>query len=315
MVSLFIAGSLSMQLCAQTAQDSTEVVKVIPTASPNNAKGIKVKGVVKSAKTKLGLSGINVAVDGFSAAITNNDGTFEVRVPNLDAKLKISGENYQTKVYALKKQKSSIEIYLYEPNYSPSYEVANLPSGEKMQFDNTNATSIVNFEKGQWSNPVNESIGGYLQGRATGLTSVRSSGTPGTGSYLTIRGFNSLYATNKPLIVVDGMIYDDEDYGSGIVQNNMSSPLTNIDVKDIEDVTIIKDGSSLYGTKGANGVINITTTRATELSTKIDFTMYGGVNQLQISCRCWVLKGFVLICHNWKRLVVCLNSRLPLCPT
>lgn len=278
-VSLFFAGSLSMQLCAQTVQDSTMVVKVNPTATANNAKGIKVKGVVKSAKTKVGLSGINVAVDGFSAAITNNDGSFEVRVPNLDAKLKISGENYQTKVYALKKQKSGIEIYLYEPNYAPSYEVANLPSGEKMQFDNTNATSIVNFEKGQWSSPVNESIGGYLQGRATGLTSVRSSGTPGTGSYMTIRGFNSLYATNKPLIVVDGMIYDDEDYGSGIVQNNMSSPLTNIDVKDIEDVTIIKDGSSLYGTKGGNGVINITTTRATELSTKIDFTMYGGVNQ------------------------------------
>ncbi|SHG46915.1 TonB-linked outer membrane protein, SusC/RagA family [Flavobacterium fluvii] len=278
-VSLFFAGSLSMQLFAQAVQDSTVTVKAIPTSTSKNAKGIKVKGVVKSAKNKVGLSGINVAVEGFSAAITNNDGSFEVKVPNLDAKLKISGENYQTKVYALKQQKSEIEIYLYEPNYAPSYEVANLPSGDKMQYDNTNATSVVNFEKGQWSSPVNESIGGFLQGKVAGLTAIRSSGTPGTGSYMTIRGFNSLYATNKPLIVVDGMIYDDEDYGSGIVQNNMSSPLTNIDVKDIEDVTIIKDGSSLYGTKGGNGVINITTTRATELSTKIDFTMYGGVNQ------------------------------------
>ena len=121
-VSLFFAGSLSMQLCAQTVQDSTVTVKAIPTATPNNAKGIKVKGVVKSAKNKVGLSGINVAVDGFSAAITHDDGSFAVRVPNLDANLKISGENYQTKVYALKKQQSGIEIYLLEPNYAPTYE-------------------------------------------------------------------------------------------------------------------------------------------------------------------------------------------------
>ena len=61
--------------------------------------------------------------------------------------------------------------------------------------------------------------------KSAGLNSVRNSGTPSAGAYLTLRGFNSLYGTNKPLIIVDGMIYDDEDYGSGIIQNNSSSPL------------------------------------------------------------------------------------------
>jgi TonB-linked SusC/RagA family outer membrane protein len=112
-----------------------------------------------------------------------------------------------------------------------------------------------------------------------GLNSIRKSGVPGAGADLMLRGFNSLYASNKPLIIVDGMIYDDEDYGSGIIQNNSSSPLANIDVKDIEDVTVLKDASSLYGTKGANGVIIINTTRPIDLTTKIDFTMYGSVNQ------------------------------------
>ena len=280
LTSIFFAGSLSVQLYAQTVQDSTVTVIAMPkSASPKIIKGILVKGVVKSAKTKIGLSGMSVAVTDFSATITNNDGSFEIRVPNLETLLKISGENFQTKVYALKKQESGIEIFLSEPNYASTYQMANLPGGEKMQYDNTNAATVVDFSKEQWSNPVNESIGGFLQGKVAGLTAVRSSGSPSAGTYLTLRGFNSLYASNKPLIIVDGMIYDDEDYGSGIVQNNVSSPLTNIDVKDIEDVTIIKDGSSLYGTKGANGVINITTTRATELSTKIDFTMYGGINQ------------------------------------
>ncbi|MFV5687683.1 SusC/RagA family TonB-linked outer membrane protein [Flavobacterium sp. ZT3R25] len=276
LVSMFFAGELYVPLYAQEAQDpSTTAITTIN----KKVKGILVKGVVKNAKTKVALSGINIAVEGFSAAITNDDGSFEIRVPNLEAVLKISGEAFQAKVYALKNQESGIEIFLSEPYYAPAYQIANLPSGEKMQYENTGANSVVNFKKNQWSSVVNESVGGFLQGKVAGLNTVRNSGTPGAGAYLALRGFNSLYATNKPLIVVDGMIYDDEDYGSGIVQNNISSPLTNIDVKDIEDVTVIKDGSSLYGTKGANGVINITTTRATELSTKIDFTMYGGINQ------------------------------------
>lgn len=277
LVSLFFGGELYVPLYAQVSQDSTSTTTV---ATPNKKpKGILVKGVVKNAKTKQTLSGINITVEGFSAAITNDDGSFEVRVPNLETLLKISGENFQTKVYALRRQESGIEIFLSEPNYAPAYQVANMASGEQMQYNNTNAASEVNFSKDQWSNPINESVGGFLQGKVAGLNTVRNSGTPGAGAYLSLRGFTSLYATNKPLIIVDGMIYDDEDYGSGIVQNNISSPLTNIDVKDIEDVTVIKDGSSLYGTKGANGVIKITTIRPSELTTKIDFTMYGGVNQ------------------------------------
>jgi TonB-linked SusC/RagA family outer membrane protein len=278
-VSLFFAGGLYVPLHAQEVQDS--IATVNPTINKtSNIKGILVKGVVKNAKTKAPLSGINVAVDGFSAVITNDDGSFEIKVPNLETLLRISGENFQTRLYALREQESGLEIFLNESNYAPAYQMANLASGDKMQYNNTNAASVVNFSKDQWSNPINESVGGFLQGKVAGLNVIRNSGTPGAGSNLSLRGFTSLYATNKPLIIVDGMIYDDEDYGSGIIQNNISSPLSNIDVKDIEDVTVIKDGSSLYGTKGANGVIKITTIRPTELSTKIDFTTYGAVNQI-----------------------------------
>ena len=276
MVSVFCAGELYAPLYAQESQKETTATK---TTINKTKKGILVKGFVKSAQTKLALSGINVAVEGFSAAITNDDGSFEIKVPHLEALLKVSGENFQTEVHALRNQESGIEIYLSEPNYSPTYQIANMAQGDKMQYANTHAATVVDFDKDQWSNPVNESVGGFLQGKVAGLLTTRNSGTPGAGTYLSLRGFNSLYATNKPLIIVDGMIYDDEDYGSGILQNNVSSPLTNIDVKDIEDITVIKDGSSLYGTKGANGVIKITTIRPTELSTKIDFSMYGGVNQ------------------------------------
>ena len=146
LISLFFAGSLNVPLHAQTVQDSTVTVIAMPTnTTPKKTEGILVKGVVKSAKTKGGLSGISVAVSGFSAAITNNDGSFEIRVPNLETILKISGENFQTKVYALKKQQSGIAIFLSESNYAPTYQIDNLQAGEIMQYNSTNAASVVDF--------------------------------------------------------------------------------------------------------------------------------------------------------------------------
>lgn len=277
LMSLFFAGGLNVSLHAQTVQDSTVTAARIST--PKIKKGILVKGVVKSAKTNAGLSGINVTVKDFSAAITNDDGTFEINVPHLEAVLIVKGPDLQTKVYPLKNRTSGLEFFLYEEYYSPFFQTANLPSGEELQYSNTAAANVVNFKRDQWSSPIKESIGDFIQGKAAGLNSVRKSGAPGAGAYLTLRGFTSLYATNKPLIIVDGMIYDDEDYGSGIIKNVNSSPLENIDVKDIENITVLKDNTTMYGTKGANGVIIINTTRPVDLSTKIDFTMYGSYNQ------------------------------------
>ncbi|MCX2679822.1 SusC/RagA family TonB-linked outer membrane protein [Galbibacter sp. EGI 63066] len=269
---ILLIGSAGSNLYAQNVSDSTSI-------NSQSNKGIEVKGLIKSAKTSEGISGINISVKDFSAAISEDDGNFSINVPHLNVLLTVSGEGYQTKVFPLNNRESGIEICLFEENYSQFYQTATLPGKEQLQYTTPNAVKVTNLEEDQWGNPVNQSIAPFLQGRMAGLNSVRNSGVPGAGAYLTIRGFNSLYATNKPLIVVDGMVYDEEDYGSGILQYNSSSPLSMIDVKDIEDITVLKDGSSLYGTKGGNGVIIITTTRPVELSTKIDFTMYGGINE------------------------------------
>ncbi len=270
LIGILVASGFPAKVYAQNS-DTTKV-------ATEEVKGIKVTGVVRNAKTSEGISGINIAVTGYSAAITNEDGSFEINVPHLNAFLSVSGQDFQTKVHPLNNQAQNIEIILYENDYSPFYRTAKLPGGKALQYTNSKATAVVDFSEDQWSSPVNESVGDFLQGKIAGLNIIRKSGVPGTGAYINLRGFTSLYATNKPLIIVDGMIYDDEDYGSGIIQNNMSSSLSMIDVKDIEDVTVLKDGSALYGSKGANGVIEITTTRPTDLSTKIDFTVYGGIN-------------------------------------
>ena len=120
---------------------------------------------------------------------------------------------------------------------------------------------------------------GILQGRIPGLNVIRRSGTPGVGANLFLRGYNSLYATNKPLIVIDNMIYDANEYGESIIANHYSNPMALIDIKDIDDITVLKDASSIYGTKGANGAIIITTAQAKTQATRIDFAAYSGFNQ------------------------------------
>ena len=93
-----------------------------------------------------------------------------------------------------------------------------------------------------------------------------------------IRGFSSLNATNQPLVVVDGMIYDINSYGSSLIPGYRVNPLSGIDIYDIENITVLKDAAAIYGAKAANGVILITTERTHRQATSIDFRMHGGIN-------------------------------------
>ena len=240
-------------------------------------KGPKVKGIVKDASTGEAIVGVNISVPGYSAAITDDEGRFTITVPDLSAVLALKGEGYQNKEYPVKKGEE-LEILLYEAGYSSFYNTVTLPSGTRSQYGVPYAVRSVDVERSQWES-AGESAGSFMQGRVAGLNAVRRSGTPNSGVNLNIRGYNSLYASNQPLIVVDGMIYDDADYGLELIKNSITSPLTNIELRDIEDITVLKDGSSLYGTKGSNGVVMITTTRPKDFTTKIDAAVYGGFNQ------------------------------------
>jgi len=234
-----------------------------------------IRGAIKEAATGLPLPGINISVPGYSAAITNEKGSFRIKVPSPDAVLTVSGQGYQVKEIVLKGQRN-ITAMLHEASFNSVYDNAILPFGSQSKNRIIYSVSAVNAED-KWQR-VAVSPDAYLQGDVAGLNVIRRSGTPGIGAELFLRGYTSLYATNKPLIVVDGMIYDTNEYGGSLIAGHVNNPLADIDVKDIDNFTVIKDGTSTYGTKGANGVILITTSRAKELATKIDFSVSGGFN-------------------------------------
>lgn len=235
----------------------------------------KVTGTVREASTAKPLSGINISVQGFSAALTDDKGYFSITVPNEDAALRISGPGYQYKEVPLK-GRSAVEISLFEEAFNSIYDDAYMPFGNKPLNQITHAVSSVS-NSGNW-NRISETPDSWLQGKVSGLDVIRRSGTPSIGADLLLRGYNSLHATNQPLYVVDGVIYDVNSYGNSLITGHVTNPLADIDIKDIENITVIKDAASIYGTRAGNGVILITTSIAKDVATKIDFATYGGYN-------------------------------------
>jgi TonB-linked SusC/RagA family outer membrane protein len=277
--SLLLARQLTPVLTADIGQKAKDTT-IVPSATANLAKDktpLKVSGVIKDAATGKPLGAVNISIPNYSGALSDDKGSFSIKVPSYNATLIISGEGFQTKEIPLKGKKM-VTALLYEESFTSMYDNVVLPFGVKAQSKTVNAISSFNTE-GSW-NRSTETPDGYLQGKVAGLNATMRSGTPNAGAYLTLRGYNSVYANNQPLIVVDGMIYDINDFGTSLISNHYTNALANIDPRDIENVTVIKDGSSTYGTKGANGVILITTTHAKDVATKIDFGIYSGVNMV-----------------------------------
>lgn len=238
-------------------------------------KGVTIKGKITDAVTQKAISGIRVQIESFSAAITDDNGNFSLVVPSYNSTLQISGEGYDQRFVPLQGKKE-ISVALLDETHESIHETINTPTGVLIKRNLT--ASVGSYNVNGMAQPT-ETADALLQGRIAGLNVVRRSGLQGAGANLFMRGYNSLYATNKPLIVVDNLLYDANEYGQSIIANNYTNPFSLIDLKDIDNITVLRDASSIYGTKGANGAIIITTSRPKSQATKIDFAAYTGFNQ------------------------------------
>jgi TonB-linked SusC/RagA family outer membrane protein len=263
---------IGFNLSAQ-GTDSVKTDKVKPVTAKNQ---LSATGTVKDAATGKPITGMSVSVPGFSSSFTDDKGRFSVHVPNYEITLVISGPGYQQKDVPLKSRRN-ISASLFEESFNSIYDQAALLTGTAQLNKTSSAVAAINTQGGWELN--SETPETYLQGRVSGLNVVRRSGTPGEGADLFLRGFTSLNTRNQPLIVVDGMVYDNTSYGNSIISGHVDNALQHIDVKDIDKITVIKDATaSVYGARSANGVIMITTSHAKELTTKIDFGVFTGLN-------------------------------------
>lgn len=228
-----------------------------------------ITGSVSEASSGLSLSGARVQAYNNSqfVAMTDEEGSFALEVPVYINVLSIRLDGYADGQLALKGQETGLEALLYPesfvPMLSPITNVHN--SGSADRFDLSSAISI--------ESEIQAQLGAEVR-------SISRSGIPGTGAVMFIGGYNSLNVNAQPLIVLDDVILD-QQYGREMLHagyyNNILSALA---VNDIESVTVLKNGSSLYGAKGANGVLIIKTKRNQSMVTRIDACLSAGVESM-----------------------------------
>lgn len=212
---------------------------------------------------------------GKSSAFTNEEGLFKLQViGEPKPSIIVSAPGYQTREVPSRNQD-----FL---SFTLSNEQFGKALGSKAQqaqidpFIKKEGAAIVTMEEIDLVNPM-ESVESVLQSKFGTIRSVTHSGMPGVGAAMFLRGINTLNVNAKPLFILDGVMLQNYDDQNSVHDGFFSNPLTHIDLREVESITVIKDAVSLYGAKAANGVVVIETKRSKDMVTHITANINGGV--------------------------------------
>ena len=243
-----------------------------PMAAPVMEVMIQVSGTVTAAADGEGLPGVNVLVKGSSTGtVTDISGAYSISTTGEDEVLVFSSIGYLTQEVPLN-GRTVIDVAMSEDVQSLE-EIVVIGYGTQRSKDVTGAVATVDQEAIE-NVPVS-SIDQKMVGQVAGVQIQQVSGAPGGGTSVKIRGSGSLGAGNEPLYVVDGMPYSSD-------MNQTLNPLSFLDPNTIESITVLKDASStaIYGSRGANGVIMITTKKGSYEQMRVNVSSMYGVQQV-----------------------------------
>lgn len=225
------------------------------------------------------LPGANILEKGKTNA-TKSDavGNYKIRVSDPNATLIFSYVGYKTKEVKISGQ-STIHVEL-ELSASSVQEVVVVGYGTQQRKDITGSISTISASK--IKNQPAVSVDQLLQGRAAGVDVSQASGAPGGRLNIRIRGASSLNAGNEPLFVIDDVpVYNSSKDPSGTSYGTFTATnaLASLNPNDIESIQVLKDASAtaIYGSRGSNGVIIITTKRGSGNGIAVDYNGYYGV--------------------------------------
>lgn len=232
------------------------------------------------------LPGVSVVIKGStSGTITDVNGYYSLNKVNAESTLVFSFVGMKTQEIRFQDQ-SIINVKMEEETIGLD-EVVAIGYGTVKKSDLTG--SVSSLRKEDMNKGVTSSIAGLLQGKAAGVQISLASAEPGGGTTIQIRGAGSVNAGSDPLYVVDGLPIETSQVvgGNGASVPGVRvprSPISNINPSDIESIEILKDASAtaIYGARGANGVILVTTKKGSQGDMKISYNGYVGV-QLPIN--------------------------------
>lgn len=232
-----------------------------------------VKGTIVDAHTKKPVTAAQISdLNNTASAVSDENGNFTIQLNSLTSVLRVAAYDYKPVEVSLR-GRDVVSIELYSDVYSNYFKSVNTLIGEKS--NSSLSSSIKTADQIEQSNAITADE--VIQSRLSGdIRGISRSGVPGIGSSLFIRGINSLNANAQPLFIVDGVIWNSLYDVTSIQQGFFSNSLENIDVNDIESISVLKDGTSMYGSKASNGVVIIKTKRASSMVTKINLSVLSG---------------------------------------
>ena len=227
----------------------------------SQASASPINGRVADAQTGEAIIGASVVYNNKVGAVTDVDGCFHLDITSFPSDISVSYVGYESQRVMIDGRDSVLTIQLRE-NTRQLSEVVVVGYGTQRRTQLTG--SVVTIKSDVFSQSQSATLDGALSGQVAGLSVTASSGQPGADSQLRIRGGNSVNASNEPLYVIDGFIYYKDAFSSGTGLGGFASglnPLSTINPNDIESVEVLKDVSAtaIYGSRGANGVILVTT--------------------------------------------------------
>lgn len=232
----------------------------IVSVAPSFAKDIK--GKVTDAATGEPLVGVHVQAynDNKHVAMTDTNGEYTITVPDYVQSLYMTFEGTSPLQVAIGADNDAVNASLYSNVFSTDYS------------SSTTAARTSSTEG--FGNNVETSIDPFIQQRlGADVRTVSRGAIEGIGNVMFINGLNSISINAQPLIVIDGVIMDMEYNRSMLHDGYYNNILSNINVNDIEKVEVLKNGTAIYGAKGANGVIRISTKRNKSMTTRIELTI------------------------------------------
>ncbi len=220
-----------------------------------------VQGTITDATSGESIIGATVKYGDGKGVTTDIDGHFTIDVKSLPVKLNISFTGYRPQTVTVYDDEEDINVKLTEKrSYLNDVVVVGYGTQSRTQLTG----SVTTVKADVFENSTSSTLDGALSGQVAGLNVTAASGQPGAESSIRIRGGNSVNASNEPLYVVDGFIYfkdaSSNSTGLGSIEGSLN-PLATINPNDIESIEVLKDisATAIYGSRGANGVILITT--------------------------------------------------------
>lgn len=245
------------------------------------AQDIQVNGTVLGIDNQEPVIGATVLVVGSkTGTVTDMDGKFSLKVP--------AGATLQVSFIGMRmekiKAKPEMLIYLH-PDSELLEEVVVTGYGNVSKSSYTGAASILSTEK-QRDLPV-ISVTQMMEANLPGVSMSSASGTPGSNTSIRIRGIGSISGSNEPLYVLDGVPVQSGNMSPNDMNTGGLGILNTLNPADIENITILKDAasSSLYGARGANGVVLITTKKGKEGKTTYNVKASFGISDLAYQFR------------------------------